>query len=62
MASRNLSRLGLQHLQAFREQDLRRTVARKYGFSGGLVPGVDVLAYMLHMPVANGAAISSNAG
>ena len=22
------------------------TVARKYGFSGGLVPGVDVLAYM----------------
>jgi acyl dehydratase len=28
------------------------TVARKYGFSGGLVPGVDVLAYMLHMPVA----------
>jgi len=27
------------------------TVARKYGFSGGLVPGVDVLAYMLHMPV-----------
>ena len=28
------------------------TVACKYGFSGGLVPGVDVLAYMLHMPVA----------
>jgi acyl dehydratase len=28
------------------------SVARKYGFSGGLVPGVDVLAYMLHMPVA----------
>jgi acyl dehydratase len=28
------------------------TVARRYGFSGGLVPGVDVLAYMLHMPVA----------
>src|SRR5262249_52897121 len=28
------------------------TVARKYGFNGGLVPGVDVLAYMLHMPVA----------
>jgi acyl dehydratase len=27
-------------------------VARKYGFSGGLVPGVDVMAYMLHMPVA----------
>src|SRR5262249_3911335 len=28
------------------------TVARKYGFSGGLVPGVDVMAYMLHRPVA----------
>jgi acyl dehydratase len=28
------------------------TVARRYGFSGGLVPGVDVMAYMLHQPVA----------
>src|SRR5438094_10531551 len=27
-------------------------VARRYGFSGGLVPGVDVMAYMMHMPVA----------
>src|SRR5437588_3076572 len=27
-------------------------VARRFGFSGGLVPGVDVLAYMLHLPVA----------
>jgi len=27
-------------------------VARRYGFSGGLVPGVDVLAYMIHLPVA----------
>src|ERR1700727_3469806 len=27
------------------------TVARKFGFSGGLVPGVDVLAYMIHLPV-----------
>jgi hypothetical protein len=26
-------------------------VARKFGFSGGLVPGVDVLAYMIHLPV-----------
>jgi acyl dehydratase len=26
-------------------------VARKFGFSGGLVPGVDVLAYMIHQPV-----------
>jgi hypothetical protein len=27
-------------------------VAQKYGFSGGLVPGVDVFAYMVHVPVA----------
>src|SRR6201994_835155 len=27
-------------------------VARKFGFSGGLVPGVDVIAYMMHLPVA----------
>src|SRR5438105_10966128 len=26
-------------------------VARRYGFSGGLVPGVDVMAYMMHLPV-----------
>ncbi|MDB5652534.1 MAG: hypothetical protein JWQ94_147 [Tardiphaga sp.] len=26
-------------------------VARKFGFNGGLVPGVDVLAYMMHPPV-----------
>jgi hypothetical protein len=28
------------------------TVARRYGFTGGLVPGVDVYAYMVHAPVA----------
>ena len=28
------------------------TVARRFGFIGGLVPGVDVLAYMMHVPVA----------
>jgi hypothetical protein len=28
------------------------TVARRFGFAGGLVPGVDVFAYMLHLPVA----------
>jgi len=28
------------------------TVARRFGFSGGLVPGVDVMAYMMHMPVS----------
>ena len=25
--------------------------ARKFGFRGGLVPGVDVMAYMMHLPV-----------
>ena len=28
------------------------TVAKRYGFDGGLVPGVDVMAYMIHLPVA----------
>src|SRR4029079_6332704 len=27
-------------------------VARRFGFSGGLVPGVDVFAYMMHVPLA----------
>ena len=26
-------------------------VARRFGFGGGLVPGVDVYGYMAHMPV-----------
>src|SRR4029079_18827521 len=28
------------------------TVAKRYGFVGGLVPGVDVMAYMMHLPRA----------
>jgi acyl-coenzyme A thioesterase PaaI-like protein len=28
------------------------TVARRFGFAGGLVPGVDVYGYISHMPVA----------
>src|SRR5256885_5579107 len=28
------------------------TVEKRYGFSGGLVPGVDVMAYMIPLPVA----------
>ncbi len=27
------------------------SVARRFGFSGGLVPGVDMMAYMMHLPV-----------
>ena len=29
------------------------TVARRFGFTGGLVPGVDVYAYITHPPVAH---------
>jgi hypothetical protein len=29
------------------------TVARRFGFKGGLVPGVEVYAYMTHLPVAH---------
>ncbi len=29
------------------------TVARKLGFSGALVPGVEMYAYMMHLPVAH---------
>ena len=28
------------------------SVARRFGFEGGLVPGVDVFAYMMHVPIA----------
>ena len=28
-------------------------IARRFGFGGGLVPGVDVYAYMAHLPVAH---------
>ena len=28
------------------------TVARRFGFAGGLVPGIEVYAYMAHIPVA----------
>src|SRR5882762_7605278 len=29
------------------------TVARRFGFRGALVPGVEVFAYMAHVPVAH---------
>jgi len=29
------------------------SVARRFGFRGGLVPGVEIFAYMAHMPVAH---------
>jgi acyl dehydratase len=52
------SRLEPYRVQAYNTAKLSEnkmhddTVARRFGFSGGLVPGVDVMAYMMHLPVA----------
>src|SRR4030088_1562794 len=52
------SRLEAYRVQAFNPSKQSEnkihddTVARRFGFSGGLVPGVDVMAYMIHQPVA----------
>ena len=51
------SRLEAYSVQAFNTAKLSENkmhddaVARRFGFSGGLVPGVDVMAYMMHLPV-----------
>jgi acyl dehydratase len=53
MAGLQTHRVSAYNTSKFSENKIHDdSVARKYGFSGGLVPGVDVLAYMLHMPVA----------
>jgi hypothetical protein len=55
---RMASRLETYRLQAYNTAKLSEnkmhddTVAKRFGFSGGLVPGVDVMAYMMHLPVA----------
>jgi len=52
------SRLETYRVQAYNTAKLSEnkmhddTVAKRFGFSGGLVPGVDVMAYMIHLPVA----------
>jgi acyl dehydratase len=52
------SRLETHRVEAYNTAKLSEnkmhddTVAKRFGFSGGLVPGVDVMAYMMHMPVA----------
>jgi acyl dehydratase len=52
------SRLETYRVQAYNTAKLSEnkmhddTVAKRFGFSGGLVPGVDVMAYMMHVPVA----------
>jgi acyl dehydratase len=51
------SRLEAYSVQAYNTAKLSENkmhddqVARRFGFSGGLVPGVDVMAYMMHLPV-----------
>src|ERR1700730_3778670 len=51
------SRLEAYRVQAYNTAKLSEnkmhddTVARRFGFNGGLVPGVDVMAYMTHLPV-----------
>jgi acyl dehydratase len=51
------SRLESYRVQAYNTAKLSEnkmhddTVAQRFGFSGGLVPGVDVMAYMMHLPV-----------
>ena len=51
------SRLESYRLQAYNTAKLSENkmhddvVARRFGFNGGLVPGVDVMAYMMHLPV-----------
>jgi acyl dehydratase len=52
------SRLEAYRVQAYNTAKLSEnkmhddTVAKRFGFDGGLVPGVDVMAYMIHLPVA----------
>ena len=52
------SRIEAYRVQAYNTAKLSEnkmhddTVAKRFGFSGGLVPGVDVMAYMIHQPVA----------
>ena len=52
------SRLETYRVQAYNTAKLSEnkmhddTVAKRFGFCGGLVPGVDVMAYMMHLPVA----------
>ena len=58
MTSIETSRIEPYRVQAYNTAKLSEnkmhddTVAKRFGFSGGLVPGVDVMAYMMHMPVA----------
>jgi acyl dehydratase len=55
---RMTSRIEAYRVQAYNTAKLSEnkmhddSVAKRFGFSGGLVPGVDVMAYMIHAPVA----------
>ncbi|MBR0696133.1 hypothetical protein [Bradyrhizobium lablabi] len=52
MAALQTYRVSAYNTSKFSENKIHDdTVARRFGFSGGLVPGVDVMAYMMHLPV-----------
>jgi acyl dehydratase len=52
MSSRQTYRVSAYNTSKLSENKIHDdTVARRFGFSGGLVPGVDVMAYMMHLPV-----------
>jgi acyl dehydratase len=52
MSSRQTYRVSAYNTSKLSENKIHDdTVARRFGFSGGLVPGVDVMAYMIHLPV-----------
>jgi acyl dehydratase len=52
------SRIGPYRVSAYNTSKLSENkihddaVAKRFGFRGGLVPGVDVMAYMMHLPVS----------
>src|SRR5260221_1906338 len=51
MSSRQTYRVSAYNTSKLSENKIHDdTVARRFGFSGGLVPGVDVMAYMMHLP------------
>jgi hypothetical protein len=52
MGSRQTYRVSAYNTSKLSENKIHDdAVARRFGFSGGLVPGVDVMAYMMHLPV-----------
>src|SRR5260221_10884067 len=52
MSSRQTYRVSAYNTSKLSENKIHAdSVARRFGFRGGIVPGVDVMAYMMHLPV-----------